>query len=674
MHHALSLLFASLPPAVAPELPVLSPADVFQIEIAGYPQISPDGERVVYERRWMDALRDRAVSHLWMVGSDGEGHQPLVTGAGARAPRWSPDGKRLAYLSEGALWVRWMDSGVTAQVTRTREAPGAPVWSPDGRRLAFTMLVPDEVQPFAKLPPAPEGATWAPPPVVITTMTYRRDGEGYVTPGRSQLFVVPAEGGTPLQITQGPFDVDGAPQWTRDGRELVFASNRRPEGDLEPLDSELWAVPAQGGELRRLTERFGPDQSPVLSPDGTKLAWLGFDDRHQGFQTTLLYVRDLAGGEARALSASLDRSADAPRWAGDGSGVYFLYDDRGDTKLGFAGLDGELREVLGRVGGLTWDRPYDGGSYSLSANGRVAYTHSTPYRPADLYLAVPGRADGAPLVQLNEDLLGARRLGRVEAFEVPSSADGLPVQGWIVYPPDFEPAKRYPLLLEIHGGPFANYGDRFALELQLFAAAGHVTVYANPRGSTSYGEAFANAIHHAYPSRDYDDLMSCVDAVIARGSIDEQRLYVTGGSGGGVLTAWIVGKTERFRAAVVAKPVIHWTSFVLTADAYPFFVKYWFPGLPWEAPQHYWERSPLSLVGRVTTPTMVLTGEEDWRTPISESEQYYQALKLRGVETALVRIPEASHGITDRPSRLAAKVACILEWFARHSERAAGGG
>jgi dipeptidyl aminopeptidase/acylaminoacyl peptidase len=668
MHHALPLLLAVLAQDGERALPVLTAADVFQIEVAGDPQISPDGARGVYERRWMDAMRDRAVSHLWIVDSDGEGHQPLVTGASARAPRWSPDGKRLAYLSDGALCVRWMESGVTAQVTRTEESPGAPVWSPDGRWIAFTMLVPDAVEPFAKMPPAPEGATWAPPPVVITSMTYRRDGEGYVTAGRSQLFVVPSEGGTPRQVTQGPFDVDGAPQWTRDGAELVFASNRREERELEPLDSELWAVSAQGGELRRLTERLGPDHSPALSPDGTKLAWLGFDDRYQGFQSTLLYVRDLAGGEARALTAALDRSADAPRWAPDGSGVYFLFDDRGDTKLGFAGLDGEVREVLGRVGGLTWDRPYDGGAYSVSHNGRVAYTHSTPYRPADLFLAVPGQADGAPLVQLNEDLLGARKLGAVESLDVPSSADGLPVQAWLVTPPDFDPTQKYPLLLEIHGGPFANYGDRFALELQLFAAAGHVVLYANPRGSTSYGEEFANRIHHAYPSQDYDDLMSCVDAVIARGFVDESRLYVTGGSGGGVLTAWIVGKTERFRAAVVAKPVIHWTSFALTADMYPYFVKYWFPGMPWEIPQQYWERSPLSLVGNVTTPTMVLTGESDWRTPISESEQYYQALKLRGIDTALVRIPEASHGITDRPSRLAAKVAYILEWFARHAD------
>lgn len=237
----------------------------------------------------------------------------------------------------------------------------------------------------------------------------------------------------------------------------------------------------------------------------------------------------------------------------------------------------------------------------------------------------------------------------------------------MVTPPDFDPQKRYPLLLEIHGGPFANYGPRFAAELQLFAAAGYVVLYVNPRGSTSYGEEFANLIHHNYPGQDYDDLMSGVDAVIAEGYVDPQQLYVTGGSGGGTLTAWIVGKTQRFRAAVVAKPVINWASFVLTADLSPVFARYWFGEMPWENPEAYWRRSPLSLVGNVTTPTLLLTGEEDLRTPMSETEQYYQALKLSGVETAMVRVPGASHSIARRPSQLIAKVAAILGWFERYA-------
>ncbi|HYT59022.1 MAG TPA: prolyl oligopeptidase family serine peptidase, partial [Haliangiales bacterium] len=226
--------------------------------------------------------------------------------------------------------------------------------------------------------------------------------------------------------------------------------------------------------------------------------------------------------------------------------------------------------------------------------------------------------------------------------------------------------KKYPLTLEIHGGPFANYGDRFTSEIQLFAAAGYVVLYLNPRGSTSYGEEFGNLIHHNYPGQDFDDLMSGVDAVVQRGYIDAGNLFVTGGSGGGVLTSWIVGKTNRFRAAVVAKPVINWYSFVLTSDDYNFFYRYWFPGFPWDHAEHYLKRSPLSLVGNVQTPTMLLTGETDYRTPISESEQFYQALKLRKVDTALVRLPETSHGMDSRPTQVISKVAHILKWFEKY--------
>jgi len=259
-----------------------------------------------------------------------------------------------------------------------------------------------------------------------------------------------------------------------------------------------------------------------------------------------------------------------------------------------------------------------------------------------------------------------RELGAVQELRTPSNHDGREIQAWFLTPPGFDAARRYPLILEIHGGPFADYGTRFSYEFQVYAARGYVVLYCNPRGSTGYGEEFGNLIHHAYPGHDYDDLMSCVDALLERGLVDPERMFVTGGSGGGVLTAWIVGQNARFAAAVSAKPVIDWTSHALTADDYPFFVRYWFPGMPWEVPEDYFRRSPLSLVGRVQTPTMLLTGEQDWRTPISQAEEYYQALKLRGIDTALVRIPDSSHALADRPSQLIAKVLHILKWFEKH--------
>jgi acylaminoacyl-peptidase len=306
-----------------------------------------------------------------------------------------------------------------------------------------------------------------------------------------------------------------------------------------------------------------------------------------------------------------------------------------------------------------------------AGSGRVAYTRGTPYRAADV--AVVGHDGKAKiLTDLGANLLDHRNLGKVEELTWKSSADQRDVHGWLVYPPNFDAKKKYPLLLEIHGGPFAAYGPHFAPETQLYAAQGYLVLYANPRGSTSYGAEFANLIHHNYPSQDFDDLMSGVDTVIARGAVDADNLFVTGGSGGGVLTAWIVGHTERFRAAVVAKPVINWFSFVLTSDSDPYFVDYWFAGMPWDNVEQYAKRSPISYVGKVKTPTMLIVGESDYRTPISEAEQFYEALKLRRIDTVLVRIPGASHEINTRPSNMLAQVLNTSAWFERHRKRATG--
>ena len=272
------------------------------------------------------------------------------------------------------------------------------------------------------------------------------------------------------------------------------------------------------------------------------------------------------------------------------------------------------------------------------------------------------------LTFLNKDLFDYKKLGEVEEVWFESSFDKRQIQGWIIKPPNFDDSKKYPLILEIHGGPFSNYGFRFSAEMQLFASKGYVVLYINPRGSTSYGSEFANLIHHNYPNQDYDDLMSGVDHVIKRSYIDENNLFVTGGSGGGVLSAWIIGKTNRFKAAVVSKPVINWYSFVLYADNVIVYYKYWFRGLPWDNLNHYMKRSPISYVGNVKTPTMLLTGEEDYRTPIAESEQFYAGLKLNKVETMLVRIPNANHGIASKPSNLIAKVNAIIAWFEKYKK------
>ena len=648
---------------------VFGPMDVFGIEVAADPQISPDGRWVVYVRSGFDIMTDGGTANLWIVNADGSDHRPLTTGsAGHASPRWSPQGDRLLYVSSedgGAeIWVRWMDTGQTAKLTNLTESPGSLTWSPDGNTIAFTMFVPEQRQPLAvEMPTPPEGADWGPPMRVIDKMNYRADGNpDFVRDGYAHLFVIPAEGGTPRQLTSGAFD-HTSPSWMPDGRSLLISANRREDADHEPNDSEVYRVDAETGNLTALTDRYGPDGDPQPSPSGAHIAYTGFDDRLQGYQLNELYVMNADGSGSRLLSGDFDRSVGSIVWAADGSGLYFSYENEGNGKVGFMDLQGTVEERARNVQGLSTGRPYGGGQFSVARNGSFAFTEGSPSHPAELAVARSEGAEVRRLTDLNSDLLGHLELGAVEEIWWESSYDGRRIQGWIVKPPGFDPSRDYPLILEIHGGPFANYGDRFAAEIQLYAAAGYVVLYTNPRGSTSYGEEFGNLIHHAYPGQDYDDLISGVDAVIDLGYVDEDQLFVTGGSGGGVLSAWIVGHTDRFRAAVVQKPVINWYSFVLHADGPGFFYKYWFPGPPWEHMEQYMERSPLSYVGNVTTPTMLITGEQDYRTPISESEQFFAGLQIVGVPSMLVRVPDSSHGIASKPSNLIAKVQHVLAWF-----------
>ncbi len=659
------------------------PVDVFQLEWASDPQISPDGAQVVYVRNFMDIMTDKVGSNLWIVDTEGGRHRPLTSGTGhVNSPRWSPDGARLVYVSSAGdstqLYMRWMDTGQTASITNLTQNPGNVVWSPNGRWLALTLKVPEKSEPPAPLPDKPKGAEWAEPVRIIDRLVYRFDGRGFIEPGYTHLFVVPSEGGSPRQLTFGPYNHAGAfgsgsaPSWRADSSALVFAGNRRDGWEYDPLNSELYEVKLANGAIRVLTNRVGPDAGPQVSPDGLLIAYLGFDDRYQGYQVSNLYVMSTNGSDRRVVAESLNRDVIDPHWKVDGSGLFFRYDDQGNGKIGFVTLGGKVTTLAGDVGGTSIGRPYASGSLSVARNDTVAFVTTRPEYPADVALIGP---DGKVrrLTRLNEDLLGHKKLARVEEIRFESSHDDLEIQGWIVKPPGFDSKKKYPLILEIHGGPFANYGDRFSAEIQLYAEAGYVVLYLNPRGSTSYGEEFGNLIHHAYPGNDYDDLMSGVDALLKRGYVDEDILFVTGGSGGGVLSAWIVGKTDRFRAAVVAKPVINWMSFALNADISNFVYRYWFPGFPWDYPEEYFERSPLSLAGNVKTPTMLLTGEADHRTPISETEQFYQALKLRKIDTVMVRVPGASHGIYKRPSNLIAKVANILAWFEKYRTDKAGG-
>ncbi len=651
--------------------PNFSPQDVFALAYASDPQVSPDGLFLIYTHNFMDIMEDRRRSNLWRMDIDGGNARPLTTGAvNDRGARIAPDNQRVAYLSSDGtgvqIFVRWIDSGETLQLTRLDRAPRGLAWSPDGKWLAFALLTPSKPPVMGKLPDKPRGANWAEPSVVVERAVFRMDGAGALPHGHTHVFVVSAQGGAPRQLTSGDYNHRGSIAWSPDGQNIYFTGNRHDDAELKPSNTEIYRVGMDGGEIVALTDREGPDNFVSVSPDGGMLAWTGYDDRMRSYQITRLYTMNSDGSERRELLPELDRDVSRPRWSADGKGLYIAYDDQGLTKLAYVDLRGNLTEISSQLGGLALTRPYTGAQFSVGGGNAYAITRGDALSPADI-AAGRGLAEPKRLTRLNANLLDYRQLGKVEEFRFKSNFDDEEIHTWVVWPPGFDASKKYPLLLEIHGGPHAAYGPHFSVEVQLYAAAGYVVVYANPRGSTSYGEEFGSYIHHNYPSEDYDDLMSVVDAVIDRGVIDSEQLYVTGGSGGGVLTAWIVGKTDRFRAAVVAKPVINWISFALSADLALMFSQYWFPAMPWEDPMGYWKRSPLSLAGNVTTPTMLLTGEQDWRTPMWESEQYYQALKLQGVETALVRIPGASHSIAARPSQLAAKVSAVLEWFDRHS-------
>ena len=658
--------------AIANEPKALNYDDVFMLQTVSDPQPSHEGEHIAFVRTWMDRAQDRAKNGIWVIEVDDDGgvdelESITPQSMNASSPRWSPDDERLAFVADGEIQMAWIDSGRISTLTQLAGSPGNLSWSPDGQWLAFVMFTKDEKAAPVQLPGRPEGAEWAAAPVYIDQPQYRADGAGYLPRGHRQVYIVPTTGGTPIQLTEGPYHHSQI-HWDTDSQSIYFSANRSEEAYREPLVSDIYQVDINTRQLTKINNTEGPHSQPQPSPDGELIAYLGFEDRKLSYQANRLHVLDPDSGEITNLTQDLDRSIDAYQWLADGSGVVIQYDDQGSPTLAYQALDGDREVIDAQLGGPYLSRPYTSGQFKVADNGMIAFTHQTSQRPSELAVVTsetdtPG---GDVITDFNQVLRVDREVGRVEEFRYESSVDGRELHGWIMYPPGFDENQQYPLILEIHGGPFAAYGPMFAMELQLMAAQGYVVVYTNPRGSTSYGEAFANLIHHNYPSEDFNDLMDGVDAVIDRGFINEDELFITGGSGGGVLTTWSIGHTDRFAAAVAVNPVINWYSFVLNADFYYLFSQYWFPALPWEDPDHYMAYSPISHVGNVTTPTMLFTGESDYRTPISETEQYYQALQLRGIDTAMVRVPGASHSLHRRPSNLMAKPAYVVHWFDKY--------
>ncbi len=650
---------------------IFEPIDVFDLEYVSNTQISSNGDKVLYQRNFNDIMTDESFSNIWLINYDGTNNRPITTGNFKdNSPKWSNQGDKFIFKSnregKSQIFLYDLNNNSIQKLTNYQYSIESIQWSPDDNYILFSSFIDSERDTLIEMPDKPKGAKWNDPPVEISDLNYRYDSSGFRKPGEVQFFTIPINGGTPRQISNiKPEKRAGQGVWLGNDK-IIFSANLNEDSDYNTNNSEIYVLNLDSGEHKALTSRNGPDYSPKVSHDNSMIAYLGYDDEYLGYQQNSIYIMNSDGSDKYKIQLDIDRNISNIYWSGDNKKIFFQFDDKGVTRIASTTLDGKFKKEVDEVGGLSFSRPYSGGFFSLSKNNRYSFTYGTAYNPADL--AVGYRGSKKRLTNLNKDLFDYKNLGNVEEIWYESSYDGKIIHGWIVKPPNFDSSKKYPLILEIHGGPHTNYGFHFSSEVQLFASKGYVVLYTNPRGSTSYGKEFGNLIHHNYPSQDYDDLISGVDFVIEKGYIDESNLFVTGGSGGGVLTSWIVGKTDRFAAAVVAKPVINWYSFVLYADNIGYFYKYWFKDFPWDDPESYLKRSPISYVGNVKTPTMVLTGEKDYRTPMAESEQFYAGLKLNKVETMLVRIPNANHGIAAKPSNLIAKVNAILAWFEKYKK------
>ena len=657
---ALGLSFNAL--AQKPRL--LDKETFMDMESVGNPEISPDGKQIVFTRTWVDKVKDQSRSNLWIVDVDGNRVRELIGGArNDSSPVWSPDGKRIAFLSDrdgtNQLHVMWLDTREVAQLTHLEQAPSNIRWSPDGKQIAFTAFMADNDPILSvRLPERPRGAEWARPAVIVDRLQWRSDGRGPLPRGFTHVFTVDATlGGTPRQITNGKFNHTGF-DWSPDGKTMYVSGIRKPDAEYLRNDSEIYSVNLATLEIKTLTDRLGPDGNPTVSPDGKLIAYVGYDDKRYTNHVSSLYLMNSDGTGKRLLAGNLPSSPQNLNWWADSKGIQFTSEEKGATDLFWVSLaDGILRR-------LNHKEAISG--FSIANNGQVAMVASNHKQPGVLITFPFNRMNEKKmLVDVNSDVLSGMKLGDAEELWY-TSADGWKIQGWLIKPANFEPGKKYPMVLWIHGGPWSMYSVAWNWAFQNFAANGYAVLYTNPRGSTGYGQDFVNGIQYSYPGKDYDDLMAGVDEALKKGFIDDKNLFVCGGSGGGVLTAWIVGHTDRFAAAVSMRPVINWHSFVGTTDGQSWY--YQFKKFPWEDPMEFAVRSPLHYVANVKTPTMVMTGEEDLRTPIGQSEEYYRALKMLKKETLLVRIPDEYHGFR-RPSHNLLNQLYLQAWFEKYMRK-----
>ena len=646
------------------------PEDLLRIRFVGDPQISPDGRRIAFVVTTLSDTRDEYLSTIWTVDVDGGEARPFTRGPRRdTTPRWSPDGRRLAFVSErerkskGQLYVMPADGGEALRLTEQRQGVANPVWSPDSVRLAFVARVGGWAEPEDE-----EERQRSKPPRTIDVLKYRYNGIGFIYDRPRHVFVVGADGGPARQVTEGLFDHQ-SPTWSPDGRSLAFVSARHPERD-EDGAADVWIASAEGGEPRRLTSTAGPVSSAAFAPHGRTVAYLGHAYPREVSRHSRVHVVPVDGGPAVCLTASLDRNCEplfgggaGPLWLGASDALLFGVEDHGDMPLYRVAAAGGAPPA--RVLGGT--RQVTGVSVSADAT-RIAFCGTDVVSPAEVFVC---RADGTgerQLTDLNRDWKAEVALARPERFRFERA--GFTVDGWVMPPAGFEPGRRYPSLLNVHGGPASQYGHRFFDEFQVYAGAGYAVVYLNPRGSRGYDEAFARAVVGDWGGGDYADVMAGLDEALRRYSfLDAERLGVMGGSYGGFMTSWIVGHTDRFRAACSERAVNALWSMFGTSDIGHAFQEAHAEGRsPWDDLKWYLEHSPLSYARNIRTPLLILHSEDDLRCPIEQAEQLFVALKKLHRTVRFVRFPDEDHELSrsGRVRHRLARFRILLEWFAEH--------
>jgi dipeptidyl aminopeptidase/acylaminoacyl peptidase len=660
------------------------------------PQIAPDGLQVAFVRVTADEKKDTYDTAIWLVPTDGsKPPRPITSGIRDVSPRWSPDGRRLAFVravekdgrqQPAQIYVMSMAGGEASPLTEMPRSAANPEWAPDGRTLAFSSSARPEEPAPARTPDTekPRESDVR----VITDAVYRANGVGgfgYVDrdrPAHLWTIEVPSGAGDPSKpkrITSGEFGAANH-RWSPDGSRIFFVSDRRRESYYHPRDSNLFAVPKDGGEPSLIASIDGTIGGYALSPDGSRAAFVGtpHGTPERSYSQPDLWVADLNGGTPRNLTATYDFDVNggiggdqrAPRgqhpsgpiWNRDGRTVLINVGEQGNANL---------KRIDATAGTIEPVTSGHNDVISYTADGsrhKVAFVLSTPTTLGELHV-LDTTSSGKPkkLTAFNQELFGQITMNEPEEIWY-TSFDGLKIQGWILKPPAFDPSKKYPLILQIHGGPHAAYGNTFTHEFQWMAAKGYVVLYTNPRGSSNYGQDFGNSIQFNYPGDDYKDLMAGVDAVLKKGYIDESRMGVTGGSGGGLLTNWVVTQTNRFKAAVSQRDISDWSNFWYTAD-FTLFTPTWFRKPPFEDPAEFARRSPITYVAKIQTPLMFILGDEDWRTPpAAGGEELFRALKYLKRPTVMVRFPGENHELSrsGRPWHRVERLQHIVGWFDKY--------